>query len=81
MERLTLEQMRADIAALLADEGSTVAAGDNLADLGLDSIRIMTLAERWSRPGCRIEFDDLAAYPELMHWWAIVDRRQSQGDR
>jgi bifunctional isochorismate lyase/aryl carrier protein len=51
MERLTLEQMRADIAALLADEGSTVAAGDNLADLGLDSIRIMTLAERWSRPG------------------------------
>lgn len=72
---LTIEQMRADIAEVLDEPLDTVVAGDNLVDIGIDSIRIMALAQRWSRPGARIEFGDLAAYPELQHWWDAVTRR------
>jgi bifunctional isochorismate lyase/aryl carrier protein len=78
MDVLTLERMRADIAELLMEDASAVLAGENLVDLGIDSIRIMTLAERWSLPDCRIEFDELASYPELMHWWETVSRRRAQ---
>ena len=77
MKELTLEQMRADIADVLEEDPALIAAGENLVDLGLDSIRIMTLAERWSQPGARVEFGELAEYPELGRWWETVQRRRS----
>lgn len=76
-ETLTIEQMRADIADVLGEPIELVLAGENLVDLGIDSIRIMTLAQRWSRPEARIEFDDLAAYPELQHWFDAVAKRHA----
>ncbi len=75
---LTLERMQADIADVLGEPIDTIVAGENLVDLGIDSIRIMTLAQRWSRPGARVEFDDLAAYPELRHWHDAVIRRHAE---
>jgi len=73
---LTLEQMRADIADVLQEDVSAIVAGENLVDIGLDSIRIMTLAARWSLPGATVEFADLAESPELHQWWETVrDRR------
>ena len=74
---LTIEQMRADIADVLQEPLASIVDGGNLLDLGLDSIRIMALAERWSRPGARVEFDELAEYPELTHWWTIVSGRHA----
>lgn len=76
-DALTLERMRADIAEILQEDPDTITPGENLVDLGLDSIRIMTLAERWSRPGARIEFVDLVEETELMAWWATVSRRHA----
>jgi bifunctional isochorismate lyase/aryl carrier protein len=75
----TIEQMRADIADVLQETVEAIVPGENLVDVGLDSIRIMMLAERWSAPGARIEFEDLAAYPELHHWWEVVARRRAAG--
>jgi aryl carrier-like protein len=39
----------------------------------------MTLAERWSTPDVRIDFEDLAEMPELNHWWDVVSRRHAAG--
>ena len=79
MSALTLDQMRADIADVLQESPEVVVAGENLLDLGLDSIRIMALAERWSRPGVRVEFADLAERIELAAWWDVVSRRHAAG--
>jgi aryl carrier-like protein len=77
---LSVDQMRADIAEVLQEDVSAVVAGENLVDVGLDSIRIMMLASRWSLPGAAIEFADLAEYPELMQWWGTVcERRLAAG--
>lgn len=74
---LTIEQMRADIAEVLEVDLASVVEGENLVDIGLDSIRLMALAGRWSTPEVRIEFADLAEYPELRQWWNQVSERRN----
>ena len=49
--KLTLEDMRADIAEMVYDEPENIELDDNLMDLGLDSMRVMTLVERWDKKG------------------------------
>lgn len=74
---MTLDDMRRDIAEVLDEHPEAVVAGDNLVDLGIDSIRIMALAQKWSRPGAPIDFADLAEYPELQRWWDTVTARRA----
>ncbi len=75
MSALTLERMRADIAEMLNEDPSEVGDSDNLIDLGLDSIRAMTLATRWRKAGADVQFAELAEKPELGHWWSIIAAR------
>ena len=70
---LTLERMRADIAAMLHEDPADILNDDNLMDLGLDSMRAMTLASRWREAGAKIEFAEMAENASLEHWWAIVN--------
>jgi len=73
---LTLERMRADVAELLGMSPAEVADDENLVDLGIDSLQIMTLADRWSRAGgVRIDFPDLAEHPAVGAWWRIASER------
>ena len=72
---LDLERMRADIARALHEEPSDILEDDNLIDLGLDSMRAMTLASRWRELGARIEFADMAETPTLAHWGSLVQAR------
>ncbi|WP_253207228.1 phosphopantetheine-binding protein [Verticiella alkaliphila] len=80
---LSLDSMRADIARILHEDPAEIGDHDNLIDLGLDSIRAMALATRWRDAGADVEFSELAAQPELAHWWALVERallrRQAAG--
>ncbi|NHC60894.1 phosphopantetheine-binding protein [Paenalcaligenes suwonensis] len=69
---LTLERMRADIAAMLHEDPSEIADDDNLMDWGLDSMRAMTLASRWRDAGARIEFSQMAEDATLSHWWSLI---------
>ena len=46
MTTLTLEQMRADLAKILLEDPADIHDDDNLIDLGLDSMRAMTLTSR-----------------------------------
>lgn len=69
---LTMERMREEIAAMLFLNPAEIADDDDLLLLGLDSIRLMTLAMRWNDAGARLTFADFAERPVLRHWWEIV---------
>ncbi|MER7920763.1 MULTISPECIES: phosphopantetheine-binding protein [unclassified Streptomyces] len=72
-EALSPERIRADVAELLGCAPSEIAPDDDLRDLGLDSVRLMTLVERWRADGAGdLELPDLAERPELAHWQALL---------
>ncbi|WP_445398062.1 phosphopantetheine-binding protein [Streptomyces sp. LE64] len=70
---LSPERVRADVAELLGCDPAELAAEADLVDYGLDSMRIMTLVERWREAGATtLEFPDLAEQPQLAHWTALL---------
>ncbi|WP_216216723.1 phosphopantetheine-binding protein [Amycolatopsis aidingensis] len=70
---LSADRIRADVAGLLGCEPAEIDANENLFDRGLDSVRVMSLVERWRAEGATgLEFPDLAERPELAHWTEIV---------
>ncbi|MBO1074558.1 phosphopantetheine-binding protein [Roseomonas marmotae] len=73
---LTRESLRADIAAMIHEDPEEIGGDDNLIDLGLDSLRAMTLLVRWSETGLRLDFSEFAEQLTLDAWWAIVERQQ-----
>uniref|UniRef100_A0AAU2W069 Phosphopantetheine-binding protein n=1 Tax=Streptomyces sp. NBC_00008 TaxID=2903610 RepID=A0AAU2W069_9ACTN len=75
-QTLSPERVRADVAELLDCDPADIAPEENLVDLGLDSMRIMALVERWRAAGASsLEFPDLAEQPELAHWTALLTGR------
>jgi aryl carrier-like protein len=75
---LSLEALRADIARLLHEDPAEIGDDDNLIDLGLDSIRAMTLVTRWREAGASLSFAEAAEHPSLGHWHALI-RQKWQG--
>lgn len=73
---LTLESMRADVARILHEDPAEIANDDNLMDLGLDSMRTMTLASQWSEAGVAMDFSEMALNATLEHWWTLVQAAQ-----
>lgn len=70
---LTPETMRADIAEMLDCDPAEIEEGVNLLDLGLDSLRIMQLTERWSHTAdVPVDFASLAEDPEFGAWVRLV---------
>lgn len=76
-DQLSLERMRGDLAEILFMDPVEIGDEDDLLDLGLDSIRLMTLAARWNEAGARLAFADLAEHPQLQVWWALVSKSSS----
>lgn len=70
--RLTLQSMTRDVATILTMPASDIHASDNLLDLGLDSIRLMTLVEKWRAQGAQVDFVELAEAATLGDWWVII---------
>lgn len=65
----TFDALRAEVAGLLGMPAHELRADDNLLDCGLDSIRLMTLVERWRQADAPLGFVDLAEEPTLARWW------------
>ncbi|MEV5205261.1 phosphopantetheine-binding protein [Streptomyces sp. NPDC053720] len=76
---LTAQQFRADLAELLYQEPEEVDLDDSPAGAGLDSLRLITLVERWQAYGIDVSFIDLAEQPSFHHWWRLLDERQEEG--
>lgn len=73
---LTIDRMRADIAALIHMDADEIGNDDNLADLGLDSMRLMNLVLQWEQAGLKADFGVFAEYYTLGEWWAEVQKIQ-----
>lgn len=69
---LTRDQVVADLAATLDLPADELTEDANLLDLGLDSVRLMSLVERWRSNGAVIDFVDLASDPELGAWFEVL---------
>ncbi|WP_437803424.1 isochorismatase family protein [Sorangium sp. So ce693] len=70
-----VERLRGDVAEVLDQLPSAISDRDNVLDLGLDSIRLMTLVEQWRAAGIDVAFVDLAELPTLGHWWELLSTR------
>lgn len=70
---MTVDELRAEVAEVLGCPVDEVPADADLLDLGLDSVRIMSLVERWRRAGATgLEFADLAEDPRIERWVELV---------
>lgn len=76
---LTLDSMRTDIARIINLDPSEIGDNDNLADLGLDSLRLMDLVTGWEEAGLNADFGIFAEYATLAEWWREVEKIQIGG--
>lgn len=74
IERLTIERMRDDIAAVIHEDPGAIADDDNLIDLGVDSLRALNLTLLWSE-AVPLNFAELAEHTTLAGWWSVVEAR------
>ncbi|AKF81791.1 bifunctional isochorismate lyase / aryl carrier protein [Myxococcus fulvus] len=72
LPRLTRQQIRADVAEMLQQSVQEVGEDANLLELGLDSIRLMSLVERWRSYGFESSFVELAERPTLTEWYSML---------
>lgn len=72
---LSLDELRQDIADCLMIPVSDIDPDENLMYLGLDSIRVMSLLEKWRARGAQITFVELAESLTLAQWWALIQTR------
>ncbi|MFF8866122.1 phosphopantetheine-binding protein [Streptomyces sp. NPDC015139] len=73
---LTLDSFRADLAEFLYLSPDEVDLDENPLDAGLDSLRIVTLLERWQSAGADVSFVDLAERTSFAQWWRLLAERQ-----
>ncbi|MFF0669421.1 phosphopantetheine-binding protein [Streptomyces tendae] len=70
---LTVERIRIDVADCLGEDPADIPVDENLVDHGLDSIRLMTLLERWRREhAVTASFADLAERPAIEAWAPLL---------
>ncbi|MGW6871877.1 phosphopantetheine-binding protein [Streptomyces xanthophaeus] len=67
-----LDRLVRDVADVLYAEPAEVLVDESLLDQGLDSIRLMTLVERWRAEGAHVTFVDLAERPTLRAWAELL---------
>lgn len=65
---MTLERLVADVAEVLGTDPAGIGYDDDLIDLGMDSIRLMTLAESWRQRGLDVDIAELIEQPTLIGW-------------
>ncbi|MGE6759798.1 isochorismatase family protein [Corallococcus interemptor] len=70
------EQLRAAVAELLMESASAIGEDENLLERGMDSIRLMSLVERWRQGGTEVSFVELAEKPTLTDWYALLAAKQ-----
>lgn len=69
---ISLNKMRADIAEIIEVDAMQIGDHDNLADLGLDSLRLMRLVLGWEAEGLSVDFSIFAEFATLGDWWREI---------
>jgi aryl carrier-like protein len=74
-EPLTPAAFRADLAEFLHQQPDDVDLEENPVYAGLDSLRIVTLIERWRAAGADVTFVELAERTSFAQWWQLLSAR------
>lgn len=75
VNQATLEALRNQVGEMLQEQPANIGEHDDLIqNWGMDSIRIMSLAERFRVEGAGVTFVDLAELPTLAAWAALLDK-------
>jgi bifunctional isochorismate lyase/aryl carrier protein len=77
---LTLEGFRTDLAEFLYQRPDEVDLEESPMDAGLDSLRIVTLLERWRETGAEVTFVELAECTSFAQWWQLLCARRRGAD-
>lgn len=70
----TFETIREQVAEMLDVQAKELSDTDDLFNMGLDSIRLMSLVELWRQDGLEVNFIELAEKSTLSEWWSLIDR-------
>ncbi|WP_437820778.1 isochorismatase family protein [Sorangium sp. So ce1078] len=70
-----LDRLRGEVAEILDQPVSALSDREHVLDLGLDSIRLMTLVERWRGAGIDVTFVELGELQTLGQWWELLSTR------
>jgi len=73
--RRVIEQLRAELLELLEEDDDPISVEESLFDRGLDSVRLMTLVERFQQRGVNVTFGDLAEQPTIAAWSTLIASR------
>ena len=69
---ISRDEIRAAVAAQLGSAVTEIADTDDLIQMGLNSMRMMSLAGGWRKRGSGITFADLAGSPTIERWHALL---------
>ncbi|GJF33552.1 hypothetical protein KNE206_62520 [Kitasatospora sp. NE20-6] len=76
---LSPDRIRRDVADLLDVDPLELEDDEPLLDQGMDSIRLMTLVERWRADGVEVTFVDLAEKATINGWSDLLGAVRSAG--
>lgn len=71
--------LREDVAAMIGTDPGAIGQDANLVHLGLGSLEMMRLVNRWRREGVKVSFRELAAEPTLGAWQRHLDAVAAAG--
>lgn len=74
---LSYEGLQARLLTLIDEPAANFDADENLMDYGLDSVQVMELVAEFKQQGIALEFEDLARWPSLNGWWALIQQRRA----
>ncbi|AGT92336.1 phosphopantetheine-binding protein [Rhodococcus qingshengii] len=66
------DQIVRDVAEVLSMRAEQLGDDADLGDEGLDSVRLMTLVERWRGAGADADFAELAEEPTINAWVQVL---------
>ncbi|ALF08921.1 isochorismatase family protein [Parageobacillus thermoglucosidasius] len=75
---MSLHDVRNQVAELIQESPADLSDHENLVNRGLDSIRMMSLVEKWRRAGAEVTFAALAARPTLFAWWNLLSSQSEK---
>lgn len=70
---LSLNVLQFDVAETLGVPSDDIDVNENLMFMGLDSMRAMTLVEKWNKQGANVSFSQLIEAVSLQEWWQAIE--------
>ncbi|COF52659.1 equibactin nonribosomal peptide synthase protein [Streptococcus pneumoniae] len=77
-EGITIQEVHELVAQLLREPVESIDIDEDLLNRGLDSVRIMSLVEKWRREGKEITFAHLAEHPTVAGWYSLLSSQTAQ---